>query len=131
MSTLSLQVIMTPGLPGKKFSTIIQIFFTQNRNITQISYSDTVLSMFVTNWRKTKGNLLMLRCIAVSVKSPVKILSHLLITGKGQSTIPTQPPTSVFSSNPNFTTFPPKEDLLVNSSALFSNYSSSSLMKSK
>lgn len=122
LSRVSLQVIMALGLQGKKFSKIIQIFFTQNRNINPnfiLRYS----VIHVYNWEKKKGNLLMLRSIAVSTKFPVKILSHLFITGKGQSTIPTQPPTSVFSSNPNVTTFPPKEDVLVNAPALFSNYS--------
>lgn len=86
--------------------------------------------MFITGGRE-KEIYLCLEAQLSQQKFPVKILSHLFITGKGQSTIPTQPPTSVFSSNPNFTTFSPKEDLLVNAPALFSNYSFPSLMKSR
>lgn len=66
-----------------------------------------------------KGNLLMLKSIAVSMKSPVENLSHYFTVGKKKTIIPTYPRISAFSSNPTFTKSLPKEemkeDLLVNS----------------
>ena len=70
------------------------------RHPDQDSYSDTVLSMW-NNICKTekKGYLLMLEIkrIAISTKSPVKIL--VTFKGKGKPIFPMYPLISVFSSN--------------------------------